>query len=129
MRTIRILAVLVGAVGSAGGLACGSNSTAPTNNGSGTPGGGHALVINANPDIKFKPTPDTVSAGDTVQFAWSSVGHNVQWDNTPAAIASIGNGSVGFTSGDSTRVMSARGTYTYHCGIHGSAMSGVIVVR
>jgi plastocyanin len=108
------------------GLACGS-STAP--NGNGTPGGGHSLVIDANPDIKWKPTPDTISAGDTVQIAWHSVAHNLQFDNTPAAIANIGSGTTGFTSGDSIRVFTVRGTYTYHCAIHGTAMSGVIVVQ
>lgn len=107
-------------------IACG-NSTAPASNHPSA--GGHSTVIDANPDIKFKPTPDTVSAGDTVQFAWHSVGHNVQWDNTPTGIASIGNGSVGFTSGDSTRVFTVKGAYSYHCGIHGAAMSGVIVVQ
>jgi len=126
MHTTRFLIALAMAAGAVVALACG-NSTAPTTNHPSA--GGHSLVIDANPDIKFKPTPDTVSAGDTVQFAWHSVGHNVQWDNTPTGIASIGNGSVGFTSGDSTRIFSVRGTYSYHCGIHGSAMSGVIVVQ
>ena len=87
-------------------------------------------MIDANPDIKWKPTPDTIAAGDTVQIAWHSVAHNLQFDNTPAAIANIGSGStIGFTSGDSVRVFTVRGTYTYHCGIHGTAMSGVIVVQ
>jgi plastocyanin len=110
-----------------GAAACGSSSTAP--NGNGTAGGGHALVIDANPDIKFKPTPDTIAAGDTLAFAWHSVAHNVQWDNTPTGIASIGSGTTGFTSGDSTRILTVKGTYTYHCGIHGTVMSGVIVVQ
>jgi len=122
----RLCLSLAIAAGTSVALACG-NSTAPATNHAS--GGGHSTVIDANPDIKFKPTPDTVSAGDTVQFAWHSLGHNVQWDNTPTGIASIGNGSVGFTSGDSTRVFTVRGTYSYHCGIHGSAMTGVIVVQ
>lgn len=125
MHTTRLMGI--GAiVGTVAALACGS-STAP--NGNGTPGGGHSLVIDANPDLKWKPTPDTVSAGDTVQIAWHSVAHNLQFDNTPTAIASIGSGTTGFTSGDSVRVLTVRGTYTYHCGIHGLAMSGVIVVQ
>lgn len=104
--------------------ACGS-STAP---GKGNPGGGHARVIDANPDLTFKPTPDTVSLGDTVQFAWHSVPHNVVWDTTPAAVANIGSGDDGFTSGDSSRVLTVSGTYTYHCAIH-DGMNGVIVVQ
>jgi plastocyanin len=127
MHSYRVLMPIALTASALVALACGNGSTAPaTNNPS---AGGHALVIDANPDIKFKPTPDTVSAGDTVHFAWHSVGHNVQWDNTPTGIASMGNGSVGFTSGDSTRVFTVRGSYSYHCGIHGAAMSGVIVVQ
>lgn len=104
--------------------ACGS-STGP---GNGNPGGGHSRVIDANPDLKFKPTPDTITAGDTVQFAWHSVPHNVVWDTTPAAVANIGDGATGFTSGDSSRVLTVSGTYTYHCEIH-DGMTGIIVVQ
>ena len=102
--------------------ACGS-STAP---GSGTPG--HSLVIDANTDLTFKPTPDTIASGETVQFAWHSVPHNVVWDATPAAVANIGDGDTGYTSGDSSRVLTAPGTYAYHCDIH-DGMTGIIVVQ
>jgi len=90
--------------------------------------GGHSATINANPNLSFSPTPDTVAAGSTVSFAWGSVAHNVQFD-TQGAPASIGSGTTGFTSGDSTRTFPTAGTYAYHCGIHGPSMSGVVVVK
>jgi plastocyanin len=102
-------------------VGCGS-STAPSNH------GGHSTVIDANTNLTFTPTPDTVAAGGTVHFAWHSVPHNVVWDATPGAVANIGSGNTGFTAGDSTRVLGVRGTYAYHCDIH-DGMTGVIVVQ
>jgi plastocyanin len=124
MQHTRLLLGLASIAATIVAAACGS-STAP---GNGNPGGGHALVIDANPDLVFKPTPDTIAAGDTVQFRWHSVPHNVVWDATPADVANIGSGGTGYTSGDSSRVLSVPGTYAYHCDIH-DGMTGVIVVQ
>lgn len=107
----------------AAAVGCGS-STAPTNGRTGP----HTVVIDANADLQFRPSPDTIVSGDTVQFAWHAVPHNVIWDNTPAAVKNIGSGDDGFTSGDSSRVLTVSGTYTYHCAIH-DGMNGVIVVQ
>jgi len=100
--------------------ACGS-STAPSHT-------ARSSVINANTDLTFMPSPDTIAAGDTVLFAWHAVPHNVVWDSTPAAVANIGDDDDGFTSGDSSRVLTVAGTYRYHCEIH-DGMDGVIVVQ
>ena len=43
-------------------------------------------------------------------------------------VANIGDDETGFTSGDSSRVLTVTGTYTYHCDIH-DGMDGVIVVK
>jgi plastocyanin len=101
--------------------ACGS-STAPAK------AANHSSVVDASTDLTFTPSPDTIAAGDTVVFAWHSVPHNVVWDATPAAVADIGGANLGFTTGDSTRVLTTTGTYTYHCAIH-NGMDGVIVVQ
>lgn len=100
---------------------CGS-STSPSSTGR------HASVIDANTDLTFTPTPDTIAAGDTVRFAWHAVPHNVVWDATPVAVANIGGGDTGYTAGDSSRVLGTPGTYAYHCDIH-DGMTGVIVVQ
>ena len=115
MRTWLILLASTLAAG------CGS-STAPSTT------GGHSSVIDANTDLAFRPTPDTIAAGDTVRFAWHSVPHNVVWNATPVAVTNIGGGGSGFTSGDSSRVLSVAGTYAYHCDIH-DGMTGVIIVQ
>jgi plastocyanin len=120
MQVTRPLVRLAIIGSSALALACGSG-TAPGN-------GSHSVVIDADPALVFKPTPDTVASGDTVQFAWHAVPHNVVWDATPTAVANIGGGDAGFTSGDSSRVLSVPGTYAYHCDIH-DGMTGVIVVQ
>lgn len=117
MRPLLCLTIIASTVAAA---ACGS-STAPG-------AGVHSVVIDADPSLVFEPTPDTVAAGDTVQFAWHSVPHNVVWDATPTAVANIGGGDTGFTSGDSSRVLTVPGTYAYHCAIH-DGMTGVIVVQ
>lgn len=101
--------------------ACGS-STAPTKTAN------HSSVVNANTDLTFTPSPDTIAVGDTVVFAWHAVPHNVVWDTTPAAVTDIGGGHTGFTSGDSSRVLTTSGTYAYHCAIH-DGMDGIIVVQ
>lgn len=115
---LKLLTIVAAALAIAG---CGS-STAPSST------GGHALVIDANTDLTFRPTPDTIAAGDTLRFAWHSVPHNVVWDATPVAVANIGGGGTGFTAGDSARVLGVPGTYAYHCDIH-DGMTGVIVVQ
>lgn len=109
--------------GIAAAAAC-SSSTSPGRNDTGV----HSVTIDASPDLRFEPSPDTISAGDTVQFAWHAVPHNVIWDTTPVAVANIGKDDDGYTTGDSSRVLSVSGTYTYHCAIH-DGMNGVIVVQ
>ena len=67
-----------------------------------------------------------MSAG-VVTFSWAAgaATHNVTWDSAPGTKpANSGDKS----SGDYTASVTA-GTYTYHCSIHGAAMSGTLVVQ
>lgn len=77
----------------------------------------------------FAPSSILVSAGATVTWTWTSTGavsHSVQSTGSPAFTSSTimtGNGStyaVQFTT---------PGTYTYDCAVHGTAMSGTIIVQ
>jgi plastocyanin len=129
------LAVLVG---------CSDNSpTTPSGDGGGN--GGDPPTSGAPPltaaiavgNIFFKsghngsasPAVDTVAAGGTVTWTWTNSG------SVPHSIQSLG--SPGFTSsavatGDGSTYQvqfSTPGTYQYDCAVHGTAMSGTIVVR
>ncbi len=84
-------------------------------------------------DIFFKsvrngssnPAVDTVAAGGTVTWTWVGVAnHSVQSTGTPSFTSSSiqSAGTYQFTFGTA-------GTYTYDCAVHGTLMTGVIVVR
>jgi plastocyanin len=95
-----------------------SNSTSPGG------GGGHSTTITVGNNF-FSPTPDTVSAGQ-VTFSWAGgSSHNVTWDSGPGTLPP-NSGTMG--SGTYPATLQA-GTYQYHCTIHGSVMSGTIVVH
>ncbi len=107
--------------------ACGS-STAPAGGGGGGGGGGgtggHSTTINVN-NNNFRPTPDTVPAGN-VTFSWTtpSNGHTVSWDSGPGTLPA--NTGI-MTSGTYVAALQT-GTYHYHCEVH-AGMTGVIVVQ
>jgi len=121
---------------------CSGNSpTAPSaggGSGGGTGGGAApstAAVTVGN--IFFKsglngssnPAVVTVAVGGTVTWTWTSSG------SVPHSIQSLGSPS--FTSsavetGDGSTyqvTFSTAGTYQYDCGVHGTMMTGTIVVR
>jgi hypothetical protein len=72
---------------------------------------------------------DTVAAGGTVTWTWTSTGnvpHSVESEASPSFTSSAiktGDGSTHQVT------FSTPGTYQYDCAVHGAAMSGTIVVR
>jgi plastocyanin len=79
----------------------------------------------------FTPTPDTITAGSTVTFAFQDVNHTVTFstDSNPGNVANISSiAAGGVANADSMRVFSTPGVYMYHCSIH-PYMVGVIVVH
>jgi plastocyanin len=112
--------------------ACGG-ATGP--GGGGVTGGGpagHVVVGN----IFFKsasngtqnPAVDTIAAGSSVTWSWNAAGsHSIQSTGTP----NIFRNSVVMSASNSSYVVTFQnpGTYTYDCGVHGSLMTGVIVVQ
>jgi plastocyanin len=124
--------ILAGAAAMA--LGCSSDSTGP-GNGQGNGGGPVGTVKVGN--IFFEsghngtrnPAQDTVAAGQTVTWTWTSTG------STPHSVRS--QGSPGFTSSTTltgsgmtySQTFNTPGTYRYDCAIHGSAMSGTLVVQ
>src|SRR5260370_41287266 len=77
------------------------------------PGGGNAFV----------PSTVSIHAGDSVTWNWVTGTHSIVSDDAPPAFAASPVQSAGqFT----VQFMSA-GTFKYHCGIHGTRMTGTVV--
>ena len=88
----------------------------------------------------FTPASLNTTVGSTVTWTWnactstsgsyadgattstSCVAHTVTFDDGSP-------GSILQSSGTFARKFTAAGTYTYHCAIHGSAMTGQVVVQ
>lgn len=119
--------------------ACGGSSTAPsnTNNNSGGntpppqsgPSTSNAITVGNN---WFDPTSTTVAAGTKVTWTWNSCGgdgyggqscvsHSIVFDDGQTAPSQ--------SEGTFSRTFATAGTYKYHCGVHGNAMSGTVVVQ
>jgi plastocyanin len=136
MRTAIIGLLLVAAAGLGG---C-SDSTDNDNgdgpgNGNGNGNGAPGTVVVGNDFFRSgnngtqNPAVDTVAAGATVTWTWTgttSTSHSVRSMGTPSFTSSAimtGDGSsYGFT-------FTTPGTYHYDCAVHGSAMTGTVVVQ
>ena len=119
----------------AAAAACGDD-TSP-NDGNGGNGGGGAVGTVTVGNIFFRsghngtqnPAVDTVAAGTTVTWTWTSTGsqpHSVQSQGIPSFASSAnltGNGTT------YTVTFATPGTYQYDCAVHGPAMTGTIVVQ
>jgi plastocyanin len=130
-RTWMLTALAAAAIG------CSSDSTGTDGTGAGMgPGGGPVgSVIVGN--IKFEsghngtinPAQDTVAVGQPVTWTWTGTGptaHSVESIGSPGFTSSqilTGSGMVySFT-------FTQAGTYHYQCAVHGSAMTGTVVVQ
>ena len=112
--------------------ACGG-STGPS--GGGVTGGGpagHVVVGNiffrSASNGSQNPAVDTIAAGSTVTWNWNAAGsHSIQSTGTP----NIFRNSVVMSDANSSYTVTFQnaGTYTYDCGVHGSLMTGRIVVQ
>ena len=75
------------------------------------------------------PAVDTIAAGESVTWTWNAAGsHTVQSTGVPPEIF---RNSVVMAGANDTYTVTFRnpGTYSYDCAIHGSAMTGTIVVQ
>jgi len=117
-------------------VGCSDSGTAPGDGGTGGNGGGPIGSVTLG-NIFFQsahngtrnPAVDTVAAGATVTWTWTSTG------SEPHSVRS--QGSPGFTSSDIltgdgqtyTMTFNTPGTYQYDCAVHGADMTGRIVVQ
>ncbi|MEP6687945.1 MAG: plastocyanin/azurin family copper-binding protein [Gemmatimonadales bacterium] len=118
-------------------LGCSSNSSGPSDGGNGGGGGGGAVGTVKVGNIFFEsghngtsnPAQDTVAVGQTVTWTWTLTGaipHSVQSQGAPSFTSSAEMTGSGMTY---THTFDTPGTYHYDCAVHGSAMSGTIVVQ
>ncbi len=79
------------------------------------------------------PAIDTIAVGDTVSWVWTNTGstsHSIESD--PAVVTDPSFTSSATKTGNGkvyTIVFTAAGEYEYDCAVHGSAMTGKIVVQ
>jgi plastocyanin len=73
-------------------------------------------------DNSFSPNLTNVAPGTTVTWTWrGSAVHDVTFDDGPQSARQ--------SSGTFARTFASAGTYAYHCQVHGTGMSGEVVVR
>ena len=75
------------------------------------------------------PAIDTVPAGTTVTWTWTNTGsisHSVRSTDSPNFVSSAIEAGNGNTYG---LAFDTPGTYEYDCAVHGSAMTGRLVVQ
>ncbi len=87
-----------------------------------------AAAVTVGPGIVFAPDSVTVAVGGKVTWTWApaSVSHGVQWQTAPGTLPT--NSAV-MTTGSYFITFTQAGVYTYDCIVHGSAMSGIVVVQ
>lgn len=90
--------------------------------GGGNGGGGadSAIVVGNN---FFSPANATVTSGTMVTWTWAagSAPHNVSFTGGPTSATQ--------SSGSYSRTFATVGSFPYLCTIHGSGMSGTVVVQ
>ena len=132
-RLLSISLVIAAACGGGGG----GGTTGPTNSNPGgttNPGGTVTNTVNLA-DQAFNPATVTVPAGTTVTWQWPSTcsdGYGGYYTcPTHSVVFDDGSNiqSPTQSSGTFTRTFSSAGTFKYHCAIHGSGMSGTVVVQ
>lgn len=84
---------------------------------------GPTASVDATTSNSFRPPSVAITKGGTVTWSFAAL-HNVTFDTqgAPGNIADRATGSASLTFPNA-------GTYEYHCTIHGSSMSGTVVVQ
>jgi plastocyanin len=123
--TLHLLLMLTAATAAA----CSSDSGPNDGNGAaGTVTVGN-IFFKSGHNSTQNPAVDTVAAGTTVTWTWTSTGttpHSVKSEGEPSFTSSNNLTGNGMTY---TFAFTTPGTYHYDCAIHGDAMTGTIVVQ
>jgi plastocyanin len=77
----------------------------------------------------WEPSTATISSGGTIEFKNMDGGHAVVWEGTsPETPSCPGVPSTSGTNWSGTCTFNAGGTYSFHCPVHPSEMTGTITV-
>ena len=130
-RSVTLLVFVLSAalVACGGGGSSSDGITNPPPNNPPPTGSTVALTVQNN---RYSPANDSVGVGATLTWTWDSctgdgyggsmcTSHSVRFDDGPASEIQ--------SSGSFQRTFAAAGTYTYHCAVHGTAMSGKVTVK
>src|SRR6266567_7903248 len=131
---MRLRTTVIGMIALAALAGCGGYTASGPYGGG---GGGGGVTVGNNGGIVFisahngtaNPAVDTVAVGATVTWTWTNnqgVSHSVQSQGPTAFASSPIMGGSGQTY---AVTFATPGTYQYDCAVHGSAMTGTIVVR
>src|SRR5260370_31429588 len=87
---------------------------------------GPGIVFTSVHNGTSNPAVDTIRAGGTVTWTWAanSLSHSVQSTGTPSFPS-----SAILTSGTYSHTFTVAGNYNYDCIVHGTGMTGLIVVK
>ncbi len=83
------------------------------------------VQVGAGGGNTFTPSTVTIRAGQSVTWNWVTGVHSVVSDSMPKAFSD----SPQQGAGQYTAMFPTAGTYPYHCGVHGTMMSGSVVVQ
>jgi len=89
-----------------------------------------SAAVTVGPGVVFAPNSVTIARTGTVTWSWAggagALLHSVQWETGPAPLPP--NSATQTTGPPYLHTFNTAGTYTYDCAVHGSAMSGTVVV-
>jgi len=118
---------------------CGGSSTGPSTGGNTTTGNNPPPQTNPSTSSSitvsnnfFDPAATTVPVNTKVTWTWDACGgdgYGGQSCTSHGIVFDDGAASGAQTQGTWSHTFTAAGTYKYHCSVHGTAMSGTVVVQ
>ena len=127
--TLLVIVAAVGCGGSSTDPGKGSNTTGNTPPPPTTPSTSSSITVGND---FFDPSSTTVPVNTKVSWTWDACvgdGYGGQSCRSHSIVFDDGSASGTQTQGSWSRTFTAAGTYKYHCSVHGTAMSGSVVVQ
>lgn len=125
----RMLSALVAVLLGCGGGGYGTGPAVPPTNPPPSGGSLNSIKVVNN---AYQPASLTVAAGTAVTWTWntcSSDGYGGQTCVSHTVTFDDGVTSAKQSAGTYSRTFATKGTYKYHCLVHGTAMSGEVIVQ